>query len=251
MESVNQLQYDECEQLKSLELIPYSKNEPGYYIIFDNHPNLKDVTAIVDTFEQCEFAGETIKNESLIGMQTKLKKVLKGPVNKYSSLLVFLLTTANEQSFLLDSNKNAYDLYKDLIEPIMKEAGPAFVGKPKTFIIQAYKCKKSETHETSIKEASLSIPLFADIFCGYACIPGKEHTEETTFIKRFCDIIRKNGSNYDLESLIVILRGKATTKIPMPISVSTLTKLFYLKTLPRHNMSTTAAVKIPTADYKL
>ncbi|GAB6021293.1 hypothetical protein CHUAL_003911 [Chamberlinius hualienensis] len=212
---------------------------PAYYVIFNNTDvrceENEDVQIIKKTFKKLGFNGESYYEKSITDIKAIIKEILDEK-DRYGSLFVFILTFA-EKDFLLKLNQDSYDFYGDIIHTLISNEGPGLVGKPKVFVVQAYETDSHEFKDEDINKQPIMplIPQFADLFLAISYIPVKIEQKVTvkpwSFIRALADIISEdNRDSSDFESLLTELRRRRLeTSGAIPISVSTLTQLLYLK----------------------
>lgn len=126
---------------------------------------------------------------------------------KKSCLFICILSHGNQGQTIFAKDKS-YNLDKDVIEPIIKNA--TLVGKPKIFIIQA--CKGAiqsfgiaMTDATPVNTSSLTKPSEADILILYSSYEGRVSYRlemGSIFIQKLCTFINSDHRTRSLEDIM-------------------------------------------------
>uniref|UniRef100_A0A1B0D650 Caspase n=1 Tax=Phlebotomus papatasi TaxID=29031 RepID=A0A1B0D650_PHLPP len=220
----------------------------GYAIIFNNEKfdgdskefrvgSRNDEKELQKTLTRFNIETKVERDPSLSTIEKKVKEISKMDFKKKSCLFVCILSHGNQGQTIFAKDKS-YNLDKDVIEPIIKNA--TLVGKPKIFIIQA--CKGAiqsfgiaMTDATPVSTSSLTKPSEADILILYSSYEGRVSYRlemGSIFIQKLCTFINSDHRIRSLEDIMKETRRDIIDNSPQnlkqtPTMVSTLTKDFF------------------------
>ena len=131
----------------------------------------------------------------------------------FSALFVIILTHGSEAGIIgVDSNKGIK--INDLLKYFKAEKAPAFVRKPKIFIVQACRGEEDDIRKDAVKDSKkihskpykLDIPLLSDFLIAYPCAAGytalRSPDSGSWFIQ---ELVKAMLSYYDKEDFLSIL----------------------------------------------
>uniref|UniRef100_A0A7G3A8V9 Putative caspase n=1 Tax=Lutzomyia longipalpis TaxID=7200 RepID=A0A7G3A8V9_LUTLO len=228
------------------------KDRKGYAIIFNNEKfdgNTKDYRVgsrndekeLQKTLGRFSIDVKVERDPSLGTIEKKVKEISKMDFRKKSCLFVCILSHGNQGQTIFAKDK-PYNLDKDIIEPIIRNA--TLIGKPKIFIVQA--CKGSAPSigyammdANPVQASSLTKPSEADILILYSSYEGRvsyRMAVGSIFIQKLCTFINTHYMTKSLEEIMKetrrdIIENSDPGLKQTPTMVSTLTKDFYFKTL--------------------
>ncbi|XP_059610673.1 caspase-3-like isoform X2 [Phlebotomus argentipes] len=227
----------------------YDISKKGFALIFNNEKfdqdhqafrtgSRNDENELKKTLGRFNIDVKVERDANLNTIEKKVKEISKMDFKKKSCLIVCVLSHGNEGQTIFARDRS-YNLDKDIIEPIIRNA--TLAGKPKIFIVQA--CKGSVqsvgyvmTDSTQVK-TSLTKPSEADILILYSSYEGRVSYRMdvgSIFIQKLCTFINSNHRTDSLEDIMKKTRRDITDHAQInkifkqtPTMVSTLTKDFF------------------------
>ncbi|GAB6032938.1 Caspase-7 [Chamberlinius hualienensis] len=224
----------------------------------EKHEKLAKETFDCLGFKSYEILRDLTKDEIF----NKLVTVTSSDLGNYSSLIVTILTHGGENYYLF-AKDDKYNL-KELIRKSLKTSHESLKGKPVVFLVEAcsgqnynFGCTRFSGNiridYSPVGITSLFLHDYPDLFLSFSSTPDTISVDGIYF-PILCGVFQRNYKNMDIVQLLVLTNQKVAkvkrrlidekgesvkdpvdpnqhlndSVLQMPITISTLTKKFYL-----------------------